>query len=154
MAGSTLADKAPLALDLERSKDLLDLSMVRWKLTDPEEGKGWSEDYALQVEREYRRYLSLAHAYAGENVVPSKTVDTFWHFHILDTRAYGPDCERLFGAFMHHFPYFGMRGDADMQALQDSYASTLDLYERHFGIPPEDIWPDSEAARCPNCGRR
>ena len=41
--------------------------------------------------------------------------------HILDTRAYSRDCEFLFGRFLHHFPYFGMRGDADRAALDRTF---------------------------------
>ncbi len=154
MTRQLLAPHDLLPLDLEQSPELLDLTLVRWKLTDPEEGKGWTVEYSGRVEREYRRYLSLAHHYRCEQIVPSKIVDTFWHFHILDTQAYGADCERLFGAFMHHFPYFGMRGEADMEDLRSSYDSTLTRYDQHFGSPPQDLWPSNDAARCPNCGRR
>lgn len=132
----------------------LDLSMIRLKLEDPEEGAGWSSGYALRVEREYRRYLELTGTYPDLPIVPSKIVDTFWHGHILDTQAYAPDCERLLGYFLHHYPYFGMRGPEDAATLGDAYDSTLDLYEQHFGAPPADLWQRTGAARCPNCGNR
>ncbi|HEX3842646.1 MAG TPA: hypothetical protein VHU85_17780 [Acidimicrobiales bacterium] len=131
----------------------IDLSMVRAKLMDPEEGSGWTMAHAQRVEIEYRRYLALARRYPSRAVVPSKIVDTFWHYHILDTQAYAKDCELAFGYFLHHFPYFGMRGDDDKRALDEAYDETLHLYEDHFGTPPADIWVRSGMARCPKCGR-
>ena len=132
----------------------LDLSMIKLKLADADEGVGWSSVHCDEVETEYRRYLALSRAYPGEAIVPSRIVDTFWHYHILDTQAYAVDCEGLFGFFLHHFPYFGMRGPDDAQALGDAYDRTLSHYETHFGAPPADIWQRTGAARCPNCGNR
>jgi len=139
-------------LGLMEGIDGLDLSMIIMKLQDPEESQGWSRDYSDRVAVEYRRYLALARRYADKAIVPSKIVDTFWHAHILDTQAYEVDCERLFGFFLHHFPYFGMRGPGDAQTLGDAYDETLALYESHFGTPPADLWARTGAARCPNCG--
>lgn len=34
---------------------------------------------------------------------------------------------------MHHFPYFGMRGEADFQDLNNSFDRTQELYFKHFG---------------------
>lgn len=134
--------------------DDLELSMIKQKLADIDEGAGWSPNYIERVETEYRRYLALSRYYPDKAIVPSKIVDTFWHGHILDTQAYALDCERLFGYFLHHYPYFGMRGREDAEALGAAYDETLDLYERHFGPAPVDLWARSGAARCPNCGNR
>jgi hypothetical protein len=144
----------------ERTEDLvgdlagLDLRMIVMKLMDSEEGQGWSEAYCERVEVEYRRFLALTREYPDEAIVPSKVIDAFWHAHILDTQAYAPDCDRFFGFFLHHFPYFGMRGPEDAQALGDAYDRTLELYELHFGPSPADLWARTGAARCPNCGVR
>jgi len=132
----------------------IDFTMVKLKLMDTEEGAGWSADHCDRVELEYRRYLALSRHYPDKAVVPSKVVDTFWHFHILDTQAYAEDCDSAFGYFLHHYPYFGMRGEQDAQALGAAYDETLALYEAHFGPVPEDLWAREGASRCPNCGRR
>ena len=132
----------------------IDLSMVTLKLMDSEEGEGWSAEHCERIELEYRRYLALSREYPDKPIVPSRLVDKFWHFHILDTQAYAEDCDRAFGYFLHHYPYFGMRGEEDAQALGLAYDDTLALYEVHFGTPAEDIWAREGAARCPNCGRR
>ena len=148
MASDTTADERLGLMGI----DDLDLSMIIMKLQDPEESQGWSLEFCDRVAVEYRRYLALARRYADDAIVPSKIVDAFWHAHILDTQAYEADCERIFGFFLHHFPYFGMRGPEDAQALGDAYDKTMELYESHFGNPPADLWARSGAARCPNCG--
>lgn len=140
--------------DLLQDMAVLDLDMLKVKLMDPAEGQGWSKDYCDRIELEYLRYLALNRRYAAQAVVPSKIVDAFWHAHILDTQAYASDCEQIFGYFLHHYPYFGMRGKADAQALGDAYDETLRLYTKHFGPPPEDLWARTGASRCPNCGNR
>jgi hypothetical protein len=88
--------------------------------------------------------------------VPCKLADEIWHQHILDTVAYRQDCEALFGEFLDHFPYFGMRGPDDAEALNDAYAETVELYKDAFGQPPDDIWIAADVARCrkPTCRRR
>lgn len=151
---SFLAESSNDVTDLLADVDELDLTMIKMKLMDAEEGQGWSRQFCDRVETEYRRYLALNRRYPGKSIVPSKVVDTFWHSHILDTQAYAPDCERLFGFFLHHYPYFGMRDDADALALGNAYDETLSLYEAHFGPPPEDLWAREGASRCPSCGRK
>ena len=150
----TIKQMIPFTQEMLSGIAAIDFSMVKLKLMDTEEGESWSVDYCDRVEREYRRYLALSLQYPDKAVVPSKVVDTFWHFHILDTQAYVEDCDRVFGYFLHHYPYFGMRGEQDAQALGAAYDETLALYESHFGSPTEDLWAREGASRCPNCGRR
>lgn len=128
--------------------DTIDLSMVRTKLADPDEGKGWDATTLDIAEGEYRKYLALCLAYPQETIVPCKIVDDVWHQHILDTRAYRDDCARVFGFFYDHFPYFGMRDAADSAALRSAYDRTIELYEINFGVPPVGTWRTVEGARC------
>jgi hypothetical protein len=129
----------------------LDLEMIKLKLMDQEEGEGWSREYAEQVEEEYRKFLALTRAFPDMAIVPSEPVDKFWHNHILDTQKYAPDCEKVFGFFLHHFPYFGMRGEEDMNNLNKSWDNTIDAYRKFFGDPPAGFW--NSGMRCPKCGR-
>jgi hypothetical protein len=91
----------------------LDFTMIKRKLQDTEEGKGWSIEVCEDVEIEYKRFLALKRKYPENDIVPHRNIDTFWHQHILDTQKYQDDCTNLFGYFVHHFPYFGMNGVAD-----------------------------------------
>jgi hypothetical protein len=147
MSMIALAPATPSAA-LDRLAEILDLSNVRMKLADPEEGRGLSEDELDLRESEYRRFLALHMAFPDAEIVPCKIVDEIWHQHILDTHAYHRDCAAIFGSYLHHFPYFGMRGDADAQALHDAYAETIALYREAFGEPPEGTWISADAASC------
>jgi hypothetical protein len=131
--------------------EVLDFSLITQKLMDPEEGEGWDTEFTALVAREYSRFLALTRAYPELAIVPSGPVDKFWHSHILDTQQYGPDCHRVFGYFLHHFPYFGMRGAADSANLAGSWENTISLYRHHFGEPPSGLW--ESGMRCPKCGR-
>ena len=134
---------------LDRLDCALDLSNVRMKLANPDEGVGLPEAALDLMEGEYRKFLALRMVHPDAEIVPCKIVDEMWHRHILDTRAYASDCERIFGSFMHHFPYFGLRGEADAMALESAYDRTLELYEDAFGEPPEATWTSADASsRC------
>ena len=130
----------------------LDLEPIMVKIMDNEEGLGWGLDFTKKVAEEYKKYLELCLQYPNAALVPSTYVDDFWHFHILDTLKYAEDCQNIFGYFLHHFPYFGMRGEEDENNLKKAWKESCDLYVRHFGKMDEEIWKSSK--RCPNCGRR
>ena len=131
----------------------LDLEPIIIKAMDSEEGHGWTFDFACRVAQEYRKFLMLCLTYSDEPIVPSKLVDDFWHLHILDTQKYMDDCDRFLGYMLHHFPYFGMRGDEDAHNLNNAWQKTLEFYSSIFGeSAPSDLWLASN--RCPNCGRR
>src|SRR5438309_1562265 len=111
----------------------LDLDPIKFKLMDPEEGQGWSRQYVDQMEIAYKRFLVLSVKYPEKTIAPSKDVDKFWHGHILDTMKYAEDCQNVFGYFLHHFPYFGMRGEEDAANLAEAGRTTQRLYEQEFG---------------------
>jgi len=119
----------------------LDLDPIKMKLMHVESGEGWSREKANAVEKEYRRFLCLMKLYPEEDTAPLVDVDTFWHYHILDTMKYAADCERAFGYFLHHYPYVGLRGEDDEQFRLDSGERMRTLYEATFG----DTYPGSHA---------
>ena len=111
----------------------LDLEPIKFKLMDTEEGQGWPREYVEQMAIAYKRFLTLSVKYPEETIAPSKDVDKFWHGHILDTMKYAEDCQNVFGYFVHHFPYFGMRGEEDAANLAEAGKATNRLYEKEFG---------------------
>ena len=119
--------------DLFKAVMALDLDPIKLKLMHVESGEGWSRDKANAVEKEYRRFLCLMKLYPDEDTAPLVDVDTFWHYHILDTMKYAADCEQAFGYFLHHYPYVGLRGEDDEQFRVDSGERMRTLYERTFG---------------------
>jgi hypothetical protein len=127
--------------DLFKAVMQLDLEPIKMKLMHVESGEGWSLEKANAVEKEYRRFLCLMKMYPEEDTAPLVDVDTFWHYHILDTMKYAKDCEQAFGYFLHHYPYVGMRGEDDEQFRLESGNRMRDLYEATFG----DAYPGTEA---------
>jgi hypothetical protein len=138
----------------------LDLRPIVFKLVkDPDSGIPWTERQAKSVEIEYKQYLFLYWKY-GQNpqiaVAPNKRVDMFWHQHILDTEKYKKDCEWLFSkpyqslvcrwlryilkplgielcaGYMQHFPYLGLRGEKDVEVLQQAFDKGKELLSLHF----------------------
>jgi hypothetical protein len=124
----------------------LDFSMVKLKLQDPDEGQGWTPELCDQVEREYKNFLALKRVYSDRDIVPNHLVDLFWHQHILDTAKYAEDCQLIFGFFLHHFPYFGMRGEEDFANLCNAFEETKALNDLHFDAMPDQ--PPSRKAKC------
>ncbi|MFP6844093.1 MAG: hypothetical protein VB958_02650 [Thalassolituus sp.] len=124
----------------------LDLSRLRYKYTVSSEAS-MTEAQWDYGEIEYRRFLGLKLRYPQAALVPSKLVDKIWHAHILDTRAYREDCQKIFGQFIDHFPYLGIYGKEDYKKLEEAFEKTVELYERHFGTYPSSN-VDGHAARC------
>jgi len=101
-----------------------------------EGGRGWSVETADKAEAKYKKWLFLKLKYENVLIPPPKDIDTFWHGHILDTQAYMRDTAAIFGQYVHHYPYFGMRGKADHQKLLDAFENTKRIYREEYG---EDV---------------
>src|SRR5450830_2134434 len=111
----------------------LDLEPIKVKLMHVQSGEGWTLARANAVEAEYRRFLVLMQMFPEEETAPLVDVDTFWHYHILDTVKYAADCDAVFGYFLHHFPYIGLRGEDDLVAHERLGHRMQELYEATFG---------------------
>lgn len=118
----------------------LDLRPIKVKLMDTHSGEGWTPEFTDHVEVWYRRFLLLSQKYPTKTIVVNHAIDTFWHYHILDTRKYAEDCQATFGHFFHHFPYFGMRGEQDAKNLQTCFDETMQLIKREFGESLEEAF--------------
>ena len=131
----------------------LDLSAIKRKLTDEQHGLGWDSQRAEDAELLYRRFLAIVAAHDGSEhrVVPPCIVDDFWHQHILDTRKYAIDSDAMFGRFLHHFPYFGMRGPDDERALYAAGTWTLAQFQQHFGDSIGQLLESSSRTSCGSC---
>lgn len=137
----------------------LDLEPIKFKLVTE---CGHAREDVEVLDKWYRRFLFLTVKYRTRPIVVSEAIDEFWHQHILDTRKYASDCEAVFGKgeFLHHFPYFGLRGEADQQALRVAYQATLELMRQEFGETPDEELrvlgtnaADAElASLCSDCG--
>ena len=111
-----------------------DFSLTKQKLLEPDYA-GWSVERAEKAEEDYKRYLALTKALGGFQPVPNGEIDRFWHEHILDTRRYFQDCHELFGGFLHHYPYFGMRGEQDKETWESTAELSNKLWQSTFDEP-------------------
>ncbi|HUG26081.1 glycine-rich domain-containing protein [Piscinibacter sp.] len=128
--------------------EALDLEPIKFKATRQEDGYGWSAEHADKMEIAYKRYLILHAKHPEMTLAPDQDTDRFWHMHILDTRKYAADCEATFGHFLHHFPYLGLRGEEDAQALQTAYAEMQRLCAEEFGEAKPGSRDGQRAAWC------
>jgi hypothetical protein len=119
-----------------------------------ESGEGWSLEKVNAVEVEYRRFLYLMKSFPNEETAPQVDVDTFWHYHILDTMKYAKDCEQAFGYFLHHYPYIGLRGEDDVAVQQRAGERMRELYEATFGVQAADgqAWCGAAVQAAAWCG--
>jgi hypothetical protein len=125
----------------------VDLALLRRKLREPDHGEPWPADLIDFCFREYRRYLCLHMMFPNASLSPTRAMDEIWHRHILDTRTYAVDCDRLFGGYFHHDPYFGLRSEQEREPLRLAHDELATLYERVYGDPLLDVddvsWPAS-----------
>lgn len=122
--------KSPTLLRILQAVDSLDFTEIKAKLMSSA-SENWTEQQANAAEKWYKRFLKLHAIYPEHRNVPNHAIDTFWHAHILDTKKYEVDCKIVFGKTLHHYPYFGLNGDA---AERDkAFRETSKLYEREFG---------------------
>ncbi|WP_240702392.1 glycine-rich domain-containing protein [Trinickia terrae] len=113
----------------------------------------WTAETLARAEAGYRRFLKLAVKYPHMPVVPSEAVDEFWHAHILDTQRYAADCERIFGAPLHHNPYVGIDGPEDEARLMRMAEETNALMASEFSAEQADaaycaVSAEGKAAYC------
>lgn len=117
-----------------------------WK--DQKVGVFWKKLNTLENLRQiqflfpYVMFLFLVYLHPNIKIVPTPTVDEVWHYHILDTTKYKSDCQRLFGRFLHHFPYFSLGKENDRKDLDRVFAESLSFH--HFG---SDIFLDGNSSK-------
>jgi hypothetical protein len=126
---------------------VLDFTDLKVKLI----GEGHTIEEVEEMEALYRKFLALNVVFVDRTICPTGPIDLFWHAHILDTEAYERDCKALFGRFLHHFPYFGLRGPADKANLDKTFAESVDLFIHHFGIDPTAGDTEARSCRPQNC---
>jgi hypothetical protein len=147
-AQSMIATDPALEEALSRVKQL-DFTMLKRKLVIE---NGWTAEMCDEVEDLYLKFLALNARYPDRKICPTGPIDTFWHAHIVDTRAYASDCQSIFGGLLHHYPYFGMRGPEDLELLEDTFQKSVELFITHFGIDPtagDTVARGCSSQRCP-----
>jgi hypothetical protein len=129
--------RSPRDADVMAYIEAMDFTLLIEKLSRVELNTGivWPRLAAEKAVCQYKRYLYLLYKYGrqAQPFPPSLEIEEIWHHHILHTEQYHRDCQYIFGGYLHHFPYSGMRDLEDFQNLQSSFAETRALYEAEFG---------------------
>jgi hypothetical protein len=123
----------PFDLELWNRVETLDLGPVADQLIQ----QGWTEERTAAVERSYRRFFYLKATLPEGMASPTAEVDQFWHQHIINTRRYGPDCERVIGRFAHH-TFLSFEDASEAKELWAVWLSTWVSYETLFQEPYEE----------------
>jgi hypothetical protein len=121
-----------------RKLNALDFSPLAYRLISPENAPGMSMREATDAITKYKGFLFLYQACRGESISPSRYVDHVWHTHILDTELYMVQTTLLFGHYLHHFPFFGERDDADRGQLTVAADFTKAQAFHYFGWEDDD----------------
>ena len=94
-------------------------------------GHSWTAERADAAEMKYKKWLFIQRKYEDVLQSPGPEVDTVWHFHILDSRAYIRDTARIFGHYLQHYPYFGMT--EGIAKAREVFKTTRRLYRAEYG---------------------
>jgi hypothetical protein len=113
----------------------LDLEPIKRRALQHEGGRAWSAEHVERVADFYRKFLILHVRHPQAVLVPDADTDEFWHLHVLDTRKYVSDCDRLFGGYLHHTPHMGERTAEDAERHDEGFEATKRLYVEEFGAP-------------------
>lgn len=116
----------------------LDFGPLAYKLMHPEDRPGLSFEQSLDAIKKYKGFLFLCFANQGKSLSPSRYIDYVWHAHMADTELYMVQTVMLFGHFLHHFPFFGKRGQADEADLLAAADFTARQAALHFGWEVDD----------------
>lgn len=87
------------------------------------------KESALRAIADYENFFRLGISYPLESFSPSQAVDLIWQRHMLDTRAYMQDCDRLAGKYIHRF------NDPPLNAFE-KYIQLLGVSNNITGVSP------------------
>ena len=116
--------RSPLPTGIDGDIAALNLESIAFKVCMDE---GWNVEEVDNAEHDYRLFLQAVRRFPNEALAPTKAIDVFWHHHILDTSKYTEDCARLFGRYIHHYPYSGVLSPQDAQEQEARFRRTQAL---------------------------
>lgn len=124
---------------LERSNILhnwVQLHLCNLDNVDRKFSEKYPNESLTMVRSEYLRYFALIGS--GIKGSPPPILDNYWHEHILHTKDYASDCERVFGLFVHHNPNEGTKVARNKDGKL--FWILLQKYMDIWGKPNKKIW--------------
>jgi len=127
--------KSQLFENLKLVKSVLNRDLQKRKFV---EVYGWDKDVVEDMYDSYIKFLALIKTVKDFNldvpIIPNRYIDEFWHNHILDTYQYFADCEEIFGEYLHHYPYFGMRNKQDREEWFETAKLVQNIWQECYGV--------------------
>ena len=96
-----------------------------------------TEDEALDLERELRRYLAIRAMYPETHLPMVGPVDKLWHVFLGFDREYAAFCQQVAGRMIPHMP--ARSGAGSLRRWRDA-RRFKSLYRRAFGLAPSVVW--------------
>ena len=100
-----------------------------------------SDDFLRAGILALKQYYAVALLDPMNEHAVSDSIDPFWHAHILDTPAYIPFCDRVFGQYVHHKP-LDHSNAAELRHVARLYAYTTGIYRKMFSYVDEAFYPE------------
>ena len=113
-------------MSLSEAVRSLNLECIAYKVAYDE---GWDLLKVDRAEFYYRCFLQANLNHPEKRLAPTREIDIFWHHHILDTQKYMEDCQAIFGRYLHHFPYSGLRSQQDGADQVQRSTISLTIFE-------------------------
>ena len=100
---------------------------IKNKLLKKRASLKWSKQNVDEALELYQMFLFLCWKYPSKKIVPTFEINVVWHEHILQTKKYILDCEKVFGQYLHH-----NSNDFGIRYLDKNFLETLALVEKEF----------------------
>lgn len=117
----------------------------------------YKEKYPLpkmlnKVEMEYRRFLFFVSTFPEKGVRPfSKEMDNFWHEHILHTKKYRADCQKIFGFYLDHSPTLSSKEEGCTTCALSCSSNCLGSTKEDGPVNLADVSVEIEDGFKPGC---
>src|SRR6266446_5177676 len=87
----------------------------------------WNVDRAKTAEHWYKNFLWMCYLNRKRPVAAlGRDADIVWHNHILDTKRYRDDCDKIFGGYLDHRPFFGKLTKPDEEAVEETIEEAIE----------------------------
>src|ERR1700733_7352643 len=98
-----------------RTASTLNFGVLSYFLSEYDAGPRLIRPYVNDAICLYRKFLAIKIVHWRQRLIPSDPVDEVWHSHLLMTKKYRQDCQRLFGQYLDHDPMYGSRSWQELQ---------------------------------------
>lgn len=126
-------------------------------------------EVAKKLEKEFKRFVSIALLKPSRRNAPSGPVDMYWHFFVLHTPEYVSFCTAIFGNYgpqprlgKHYFQDYADKRTAMVEHVPatdetrpkmfEVYKETRAIYIEAFGEPDPLYWPAPTSEKQVTCG--